>query len=120
MNLRERDSKMAYNNPLPKDLEKLPQRVVTWNVRGLNIPEKRSVLREIHRLRSHNCFLQETHSTAAGRLLLRDTRYPQIYHATFPDTKSKGVSMLIHKSVPWKLEEEWTDGSERLLYINVR
>lgn len=89
---------------------------MTWNVRGLNIPEKRSVVRKLHRLHAPICFLQETHFTASKGPSIRDESFPHVYHAPSPETKSKGVSTLIHKSVPWNLEEEWSDGTGRLLF----
>lgn len=96
----------------------VPQRILSWNVRGLNVPEKRGiVLRELHRLKVQICYIQETHFVNTKIPSFRDIKYPHAHHAPSPDTKSKGVSILISKTVPWKLEEEWTDGTGRLLFL---
>lgn len=91
-------------------------RVVSWNVNGLNQPEKRTmVLREINRLKAHIGFLQETHFRADRVPCLRDRKYPLTYHACATDTKTKGVSMIIGKNIPWTFIDKWSDNMAPLL-----
>lgn len=41
--------------------------IISWKVKGLIVPEKHSsVLRELHKLKTYICFLQETHFGSQG------------------------------------------------------
>lgn len=76
-----------------------------------------TVLRDLHRLWSHICFIQETHFLASKTPSFKDASFPFSYNTPSPDTKSKVISMLIHRSVPRTLEAGWSDHSGRMLFL---
>lgn len=73
-----------------------PVRLASINVKGLNTPEKRSmVLANLKHMKAQVCFLQETHFRADKTLRLHDSLFPTVYHGCSSDSKSRGVSILI-------------------------
>lgn len=71
-------------------------RVISHNIRGLNIPEKRStLLRELRKGKPHFVFLQETHFKTGHIPKLTNTYFTEAYHATNDTAKTKGVSSLL-------------------------
>lgn len=71
-------------------------KLYSLNIRGLNIPEKRSqLLLLIWKSRADVVFLQETHFKSNNIPNLHDKFYPIAYHATTTESKSKGVPILI-------------------------
>lgn len=73
----------------------------SFNCKGLNNPLKRSkVLHHIHQLGAHIMYLQETHLKNVDHVKLRKSWTGHIYHSSF-DSKSRGVAILIHKSIPF-------------------
>lgn len=96
----------------------MSERVVSWNVNGLNTPDKRSiVLREVYRLRAGICFIQETHFRKDAIPRFQAQRYPQVYHSCSSESKSKVVSILIGQKVPWTTKDVWVDVEGRMLFI---
>lgn len=77
--------------------------IVSWNTRGLNSSVKRSLVFQF--LKTYHpqiCILQETHLTGSKLLSLRRPWVGHQYHSTYTNY-SRGVSILIHKSLPFKL-----------------
>lgn len=92
--------------------QKAPQKFVSWNVNGLNTPEKRYIaLRVLYRLRAGVCFIQETHFRKDAIPRLQNRRYPQMYHSCSPESKSKWVSILIGQ------KNVWADTESRILFV---
>lgn len=50
-------------------------------------------------------------------LNLKNRRLPHVYHSCTADPKTKGVSILIGRSVPWSMKEVWAEPNGRLLLI---
>lgn len=95
--------------------------VTTFNVRGLRTPEKRSsVLRELWRARTQVAFIQETHFQVGKVPRFSDRRYAYAYHAPSPIPKSKGVSVLVARSVAWSLSETCIDPEVYARYVMVK
>lgn len=70
--------------------------VISHNVKGLNIPEKRStLLRKLKKSRPRFVFLQETHFKTNHVPRLTDSYFTEAHHATNDTSKSKGVSILV-------------------------
>lgn len=78
-------------------------KIVSWNSRGLNSKFKRSlVFQFLQRQSPHICILQETHLTGGKLLSLRRSWMGHSYHSTYSNL-SRGVSILIRKSLPFRL-----------------
>lgn len=75
----------------------------SYNVKGLNVQEKRTkLLAELWRFRCHIVFLQEPHFKRGKIPKLGNRRFPIVYHHASPDLKSKGVLILLSSQLPWK------------------
>ena len=95
--------------------------VISHNVRGLNIPEKRSaLLRELKKGRPHFTFLQETHFETNKIPRLTDSYFTEAYHATNDLAKSKGTSILISREASFELTDRLTDPGGRYLFLKGR
>uniref|UniRef100_A0A8C5PVG5 Reverse transcriptase domain-containing protein n=1 Tax=Leptobrachium leishanense TaxID=445787 RepID=A0A8C5PVG5_9ANUR len=106
---------MAYKKSpyAPSNLQ-----LCSHNVRGLNIPEKRTrLLRELRSSRASVAFLQETHFRAGSAPTLRDANYPVGYFSDYTQSKSRGVAILISKEVPFVLEATMTDEGGRYIFV---
>lgn len=92
--------------------------VISHNVRGLNIPEKRAtLLRELKKGKPHFVLLQETHFKTHHVQRLTDSNFTRAFHATNDLAKSKGVSILVSKDAPFELREQLTDTEGRFLFL---
>ncbi|XP_044155708.1 M-phase inducer phosphatase 1-like [Bufo gargarizans] len=79
-------------------------KLASFNVKGFNSPEKRSqVLYHFHRRRAQIVCFQETHFKHGKAPAIRNKYYTSWHFADNPDTKSKGVAIAIHKSLPHQL-----------------
>lgn len=95
-------------------------RSCTLNVRGFNVPEKRSqVLYHMHKRRVHVLFLQETHFKTDHVPVLSTKYYSSWHHSTNPLTKARGVSIGIHKSLPHTLLAEESDPGGRYVFLKL-
>uniref|UniRef100_A0A8C5MVH8 Reverse transcriptase domain-containing protein n=1 Tax=Leptobrachium leishanense TaxID=445787 RepID=A0A8C5MVH8_9ANUR len=104
------DPKSPY---APSDLH-----LLSYNVRGLNVPEKRSrLLRDLRASRVSIAFLQETHFRAGSAPSLRDTYFPTGFFSNFSQSKSRGVAILISKEVPFVVDATMEDEGGRFLFV---
>uniref|UniRef100_A0A8C5PHV9 Endonuclease/exonuclease/phosphatase domain-containing protein n=1 Tax=Leptobrachium leishanense TaxID=445787 RepID=A0A8C5PHV9_9ANUR len=88
------------------------------NVRGLNIPEKRSrLLCDLRASRASVAFLQETHFRLGSVNTLKDTFYPLGFYGNYSQSKSRGVTILFAKDVPFLLEAEMADEGGRFIFV---
>lgn len=93
-------------------------KVYSLNAKGLNVPEKRSsVLAEAHHCRANVVFLQETHFKTGSVPRLDNKCFPEAYHATCADSKTKGVSILLAKSLMFHLTDQLLDSEGRFLFL---
>lgn len=96
-------------------------KITPLNVRGLNIPEKRSqLLADLRRGKTHVAFLQETYFRADSIPRLTNGAFPVAYHSVSPISKSKGVSIILARSVPWVFEAQRADAQGRFLLLKGR
>lgn len=79
----------------------LPLRFISWNVKGINNPVKRTrVFTHLKSLRSDVVYLQETHLRSSEQIKLKKTWISQIFSSKFED-RSRGVAILIRKGIPF-------------------
>lgn len=92
--------------------------LISHNINGLNIPEKRSkLLKELKKAGPLIVFLQETHFKGQNIPKLTDNLYTRAYHATNPLYKTKGVTILLNKNSPFELEQQFTDSEGRYIFL---
>lgn len=92
--------------------------LTSYNVKGLNSPEKRTrLLTELRRMKSQIIFLQETHFRNDKTPKLGNRRFPTVYHGASQTAKANGVSILISNQIPWKESKIITDEAGRLLIV---
>lgn len=105
-------------DPLQSTVQHNTLKVVSQNVKGLNIPEKRSqILNMMSKLKADVIFLQETHFRTDNTPKLASHKYPISFHATNPLTKTKGVSILLSKNLPWQLIDSLIDPEGRYVFL---
>lgn len=75
------------------------------------------LLNDLKRARTDIAFIQETHFKSGAPPCLKNRFFPTTYHATNPTTKSKGVSILIVRTVPWTCRETKVDTDGRYVFI---
>lgn len=92
--------------------------IFSYNVKGLNTARKRYAIQtELRRAGAHIAFLQETHLKSGRSHNLCNNFYKFQYHSLSPDTRSRGVAVLISKELHWE-EVEWrSDGEGRSLMV---
>ena len=92
-------------------------RFLSWNVKGMNSPIKRSkILTHLKRLNTDIAFLQETHFRNRDHIRLKCPWVGDIFHSTF-DSKARGVAILINKRVNFSVSKTITDKNGRYLII---
>lgn len=105
------NSKHKTNSPLTL-------KCISLNVKGLNLPEKRSkVLSSLSKHGAHFIYLQETHFRSDAIPKLSNHIYNSAIHATNPDGKTKGVSILIAKHANLHLEDSLIDPEGRFIFL---
>ncbi|KAM9316158.1 uncharacterized protein PAF06_007135 [Gastrophryne carolinensis] len=93
-------------------------KLTSLNVKGLNSPLKRTlVLRELRRLRAQVAFLQETHLKVGRTHNVSNRYYKTQYHSLSPDSKSRGVTILLDGSLPWTHLATLQDPEGRFLFV---
>lgn len=104
------------NKILSNKLQKV--KFYSLNIKGLNVPEKRSkLLLMLKRSKADIILIQETHFKTNNLPTFKDKKFPQIFNATYPDSKTRGVSILISKYCPFKVLDAKTDNEGRFLFI---
>lgn len=93
-------------------------KVTSLNVKGLSAPEKCSrLLADLRKCKIQVAFLQETHFQGDRIPKLTNKAFPTEYHSPSPISKSKGVSILIAKPVPWMFEALRADTQGHFLLL---
>lgn len=93
--------------------------IISWNVRaqGLNSKFKRSLLFNfLKRYHPHICILQETHLTGSRVLACKKPWVGSYYHSTY--SYSRGVTILVHKSVHFSLLDLHWDADGRYVVLH--
>ncbi len=93
-------------------------RFVSWNVRGLNGPVKRTrIFTHIKRLKTEIAFLQETHLRIEDHNRLRKTWVGQVYHSSF-NHRARGAAIIIHKRVQFTASGTISDPQGRYIIVS--
>lgn len=91
-------------------------KVCSWNVHGIHNPIKRKKICYLKRERVQIALLQETYLTESEHLKLKRDWVGQVYHASF-NSRSTGVAILLHKSLPLTEVEVQSDKLGRYVTI---
>lgn len=92
--------------------------ISSWNVRGLNSSIKRSlVFKFLQKYNPHICNFQETHLVGSRTLGLQRAWVGAQYHSTYSNY-TRGVSVLVHRSLPFQLLDVRTDPGGRYVIVH--
>lgn len=95
--------------------------LASFNCRGFNTPEKRSqILYHFHKMLSNILLLQETHFRMGSVPALHNMYYPQWYHSTNPQAKSKGVSISFQKSFNLEVLDSLIDVAGHFIFLKLK
>uniref|UniRef100_A0A3Q0QX31 exodeoxyribonuclease III n=1 Tax=Amphilophus citrinellus TaxID=61819 RepID=A0A3Q0QX31_AMPCI len=93
-------------------------KIVSLNVKGINNAIKRQkILTFLKKENTKIALLSETHLTDSEHLKLRRTWVGQEFHSSY-NSKSRGVAILIHRSLPFTLEKTMSDKDGRYVLIS--
>lgn len=96
----------------------LTMKCVSLNVKGLNLPEKRSqILNSLTKHKAQIIFLQETHFRSDAVPKLSNHIYRTALHSTNPVAKTKGVSILISRHANFHQTDSLIDPEARYIFI---
>lgn len=91
--------------------------VTTWNVNGIKDRVKQQkVLQHLKKMSSDIVFLQELHLKSGGINFLKKQWVGEAFESTYT-SKSRGVGILISKSLPFSLISKYSDPEGRYLII---
>lgn len=101
----------------PSSAAMAPLNILTLNVQGLNIPQKRTkAFRSFHANKAHIVCLQETHFTTTSTPKFVSSFYPQVFSAS-ATTKQRGTLIAFHRTTPFTLHSEIKDPEGRYLIL---
>lgn len=93
-------------------------KIISWNTRGLNSPIKRSlVFQFVKSYHPQICVFQETHLVGKRTFSLKKPWVGYHYHSTH-STFSRGVSILILKTLPFRLLDLALDPEGRFVVLH--
>ena len=91
---------------------------VSWNVRGLNRPVKRThIFTHLKRLNTEIAFLQETHLRTEDHKRLRKTLVGQVYHSSL-NHRVRGAAIIIHKRIQFTASGTISDPQGRYIIVS--
>ena len=91
--------------------------LVSWNVRGLNHPAKRSkVFSHLNKLKSDIVYLQETKLVNKDHSRLNRGGFTQIYHSEF-NGKGRGVAILLRQDIQFEKSNVIRDKQGRYVLV---
>lgn len=93
-------------------------RFLSWNVKGLNGPVKRTrIFSHLKQLKTDVLFLQETHLRLEDHTRLRKAWVNHIFHSKF-NNRSRGVAILINKLIQFSLNAIMADPNGRYVIVS--
>lgn len=94
-----------------------PLNILSLNVQGLNVPQKRTkAFRSFHARKVHIVWLLETHFTVSSTPTFFNSFYLQIFTAS-GTTKQRGTLIAFQRSTPFTLDSEIKDPEGRYLFL---
>lgn len=104
----------------PDGLSRTSTKFVSWNVRGLNHPVKRSkVFSHLMKLKAEVIFLQETHLRTSDISRLQRGCLSQVFHSKC-NSKCRGTAILIGKNVQFVSSKVVADINGRFVIVQGR
>lgn len=92
-------------------------KITSWNVRGLGkLTKVKQVMTRIKQINPSIVFLQECHISSNDTTPIQRRWKGQIYSALF-SPNSRGVMILIHKSIPFQISKVLQDTAGRYIII---
>lgn len=96
------------------------RRIISMNVNGLNIPNKRRILFDhFRRSKADIILLQETHASAATEKIWRREWGGQAYFCNGSQS-SKGVAVLVSRDVQAEVFDQRSEDTGRILCMDIR
>lgn len=96
----------------------LTLKCLSLNAKGLNLPEKKSqVMTSLTKHKAHFIYLQETNFRSDSIPKLSNHMYNSAFHSTNPDSKTKGVSILVSKHADFQLCDSLIDLGGRFIFL---
>ena len=94
-------------------------KVLSYNVKGLNNPVKRKkILNQLKQYKCQIAFLQETHLSDAEHEKLKKSWADKVFFSSHKSGKKRGVAILIHRQINFKLDSLHKDSEGRYVLIN--
>lgn len=92
---------------------------LTWNIRGVESQVKKNkILNHLTQLQPDICLLQETHLAKSEDNKLLTSQFNHIFSANY-NTKQRGVSVLINKTITFTHNTTVTHPDGRFIIINI-
>lgn len=93
-------------------------KVVSLNVKGINhVIKRQNILAFLKKEKCQVAFLQETHLTDLEHIKLRRSWVGQVFYSSY-NSKSRGVAILLHRSLPFTLDKTMTDKEGRYVLVS--
>ena len=93
-------------------------KVITLNVKGINnVVKRQKILSFLKKEKCQIAFLQETHLSELEHKKLKRNCVGQVYYSSY-NTKSRGVAILLHKSLPFTLDKVVPDDEGRYVLLS--
>lgn len=93
-------------------------RLVSWNVKGMNGPVKRSrIFSHLKKLNTEIAFLQETHLTMVDQIRLKKNWVGQTFHSSF-NVRARGAAIIIHKKIVFTPSKIISDPQGRYIIVS--
>lgn len=96
-------------------------KMVTFNVKGISSPVKRSkILSKVKRENAQIVLLQETHLTAIEHEKLKRMGYSRAYYSSYKNGRRRGVIILISQKIAFNFVSEQSDKEGRYIIVSGR
>lgn len=93
-------------------------KIVSLNVKGINhVIKRQKILSFFKKERCQIAFLQETHLSDLEHIKLRRSWVGQVFYSP-SNSKSRGVAILLHRSLPFTLDKTLSDKEGRYVIMS--
>uniref|UniRef100_A0A3P9KVD9 Endonuclease/exonuclease/phosphatase domain-containing protein n=1 Tax=Oryzias latipes TaxID=8090 RepID=A0A3P9KVD9_ORYLA len=93
-------------------------KVISLNVKGINhVIKRQKILSFLRKEKCQVAMLQETHLSDTEHVKLRRSWVGQVFYSSF-NSKSRGVAILLHRSLPFSFENEVKDSQGRYILLS--
>lgn len=93
-------------------------KIITLNVKGINnVVKRQKLLSFFKKEKCQLAFIQETHLSDLEHVKLRRSWVGQVFYSSY-NSKSRGVAVLIHRSLPFTLDKSISDKEGRYVLLS--